>query len=428
MAGAGEDNMGGAAALIPGIVGIAGGEYAGYKKRQGEEEMLRNRIASAGRFLGEEQQPQRNSMGVPAPNIEQRDPLAPGIGGESTRRALDERSYSGMARKFALEQAINGNVGPLNDMTKARMTPVDRDYGNSPQKGIDPKTNRPGLFIIDKNSGDQIWLGVEPIAEAAAVLTPDVQTYNAYLKAYGGNPILASQAMKRDAAIAGRAGESEGPKVPSLKIYNYKGQQIPLDMNNVEDIQKAKDLISQGANEGQIVRPTQMDYNNDRSTLESAQINLDTLAAAAAELYTAPGLPAITGKRSLNPTLPNTEAAAAEAKLKTVISKSALDTLTALKSAGSTLGAVSEAELELLKDNITSLDQKMKTEDFQKAVEIIINRAGSLKQQTENKFRDKYQLADSAVPRTVTPFAVGGNKRRIEVLPRQMNLNSRYGL
>lgn len=260
--------MGGAAALIPGIVGIAGGEYAGYKKRQGEEEMLRNRIASSGRFLGEEQQPQRNSMGVPAPNIEQRNPLAPGIGGESTRRALEERSNSGMARKFAIEQAINGNVGPLNDMTKARMTPVDRDYGNSPQKGIDPKTNKPGLFIIDKNSGDQIWLGVEPIAEATAALTPDVQTYNAYLKAYGGDAILASQAMKRDAANAGRTGERD-LTVPSFEYTNNGKTQQSYNMKIPSDVAAYETAIrSPGIFKGTITAPTVTEKDKAEGKLE----------------------------------------------------------------------------------------------------------------------------------------------------------------
>ena len=246
--------MGGAAALIPGIVGIAGGEYAGNKKRQGEEEMLRNRIASAGRFLGEEQQPQRNSMGVPAPNIEQRNPLAPGIGGESTRRALEERSNSGMARKFAIEQAINGNVGPLNDMTKARMTPEQ----------YEPVSLAEGGILVDKRTGNVIASN----PKGASALTPDVQTYNAYLEAYGGNPILASQAMKRDAANAGRTGEKD-LTVPSFEYTNNGKTQQSYNMKIPADVAAYENAIrTPGIFKGTIAVPTVTEKDKAEGKLE----------------------------------------------------------------------------------------------------------------------------------------------------------------
>jgi hypothetical protein len=403
--------MGAAAALIPGIVGIAGGEYAGYKKRQSEEEMLRNRIASSGRFLGEEQQPQRNSMGVPAPNIEQRNPLAPGIGGESTRRALEERSDSGMARKWALEQAAFGDVGPLNAMTNARMTP----------EKITPISVVDGGTLVHPITGQVIFEN----KKTAPVESLEQQSLAYYLKLYNGDMDKALRAIAASKYIA----PPVAPKGANLETYTMPdGVQIPIDLNNAADVTKAKEIVAAGGYKGESKRPTEVDRRNDASVLESAQANFDRLASNAGDLYVAKGLPAITGKSALLPTRPGSDAATAEAKLKTVISQSAFETLGALKSAGATLGAVSEAELKLLESNIAALDPRMNLEDFRLAVKEIMDRAGVLKGQIENKYRDKYQLRDNQVPRTVTPFVVGGNNRRIEVLPKQINLNSRYGL
>jgi len=275
VAGAGEDNMGGAAALIPGIVGIAGGEYAGYKKRQGEEEMLRNRIASAGRFLGEEQQPQRNSMGVPAPNIEQRDPLAPGIGGESTRRALDERSYSGMARNFAIEQAINGNLGPLNDMTKARMTPekIVQDYGNSPQEGINPATGEIEQYLIEKNSGRQLWLGTKPV--------PKVEKASDYITRFNdwklSNP--KGTMMQFDAANAERTGEKD-LTVPSFEYTNNGKTQQSYNMKIPAEVAAYENAIrTPGIFKGTITAPSvsEKDKTEGKIELERAVDDFATL-------------------------------------------------------------------------------------------------------------------------------------------------------
>ena len=132
--------MGGAAALIPGIVGIAGGEYAGYKKRQGEEEMQRRQAASLGRFLDPnlEAQPVRNSMGIGAPNIEQRQALAPDMmGGDATRRAIQARTPDARLNRFALEQYLTGNKAIANKLIEQRLVPGQKKYIN----------------IMDQNSG-----------------------------------------------------------------------------------------------------------------------------------------------------------------------------------------------------------------------------------------------------------------------------------
>jgi len=67
VAGAGEDNMGGAAALIPGIVGIAGGEYAGYKKRQ-QEAVDKADMGQFAKSLLESQQGPDPRLGGDVPN------------------------------------------------------------------------------------------------------------------------------------------------------------------------------------------------------------------------------------------------------------------------------------------------------------------------------------------------------------------------
>jgi hypothetical protein len=125
--------MGAAAALIPGIVGIAGGEYAGYKKRQGEEEMQRRQAASLGRFLDPnlEMQPVRNSMGIGAPNIEQRQALAPDMmGGDATRRAIQARTPDARLNRFALEQYLTGNKAIANKLIEQRLVPGQKKYIN----------------------------------------------------------------------------------------------------------------------------------------------------------------------------------------------------------------------------------------------------------------------------------------------------------
>ena len=273
--------MGGAAALIPGIVGIAGGEYAGYKKRQGEEEMLRNRIASAGRFLGEEQQPQRNSMGVPAPNIEQRNPLDPGIGGESTRRALEERSNSGMARKFAIEQAINGNVGPLNDMTKARMTP----------EKYEPISLAEGAILIDKNGRT-----IASNPKNAPALAPDVQRFNQKMLLNGGNASLAFQEMKSEDAIAGRTGERD-LTVPSFEYTNNGKTQQSYNMKIPADVAAYENAIrTPGIFKGTITAPsvTEKDKTEGKIELERA---VDDFATLFVKYGTETGVPYIGNPR-----------------------------------------------------------------------------------------------------------------------------------
>lgn len=125
--------MGAAAALIPGIVGIAGGEYAGYKKRQSEEEMQRRQAASLGRFLDPnlEMQPVRNSMGIGAPNIEQRQSLAPDMmGGDATRRAIQARTPDARLNRFAFEQYLAGNKAIANKLIEQRLVPGQTEYIN----------------------------------------------------------------------------------------------------------------------------------------------------------------------------------------------------------------------------------------------------------------------------------------------------------
>lgn len=158
--------MGAAAALIPGIAGIAGGQYMKNREENQQADMMRNRIASAGRFLGQEQLPQVNSMGVRPPVQTQ---LEPGIGGDATRRALEARSMSGKARQFAIEQASFGNSKPLEALVTSQMAPErdETDYGNSPQEGINPLTGEIEQFVINKKNGQKLWLGTKPAPKAA---------------------------------------------------------------------------------------------------------------------------------------------------------------------------------------------------------------------------------------------------------------------
>lgn len=202
--------MGGAAALIPGIVGIAGGEYAGYKKRQDEEEMQRRQAASLGRFLDPnlEMQPVRNSMGIGAPNIEQRQALAPDMmGGDATRRAIQARTPDARLNRFAFEQYLAGNKAIANKLIEQRLVPGQTENINI----INTKTYE--ISSIPKNQPIPPGFAIAGNAEPPKPDKPsDFQLgFADWQKLHPGGTILQYRAAE---AAATRAPKDETPFNP----------------------------------------------------------------------------------------------------------------------------------------------------------------------------------------------------------------------
>src|SRR5581483_6918397 len=116
---------------------------------------------------------------------------------------------------------------------------------------------------------------------------------------------------------------------------------------------------------------------------ESEMANLDRLVSAANELLNHPGLEGATGKSGLLlANIPGTSAADFRAKLQTLRSQIAFNTLQAIRNAsktGGALGSISERELELLQNNIDSLDLSQSGHQFRQSLNNIISTAQNLK-------------------------------------------------
>jgi len=176
VAGAGEDNMGGAAALIPGIVGIAGGEYAGYKKRQDEAADKADMGQFAKSLLESQQGPDPRLGGdVPNPMMSANQLRAraaqrfPSYGEAIIKQDLEMR---GKPAKYVIyyDQA-NGTRRPVPEGTPPN--PNEIPIGESDAL---PKTDKPSDFQL----GFADWQKLNPggtilqyrTAEAAATRAP----------------------------------------------------------------------------------------------------------------------------------------------------------------------------------------------------------------------------------------------------------------
>jgi hypothetical protein len=164
--------------------------------------------------------------------------------------------------------------------------------------------------------------------------------------------------------------------------------------------------------------------NKDQTTLSSMDANMDRLARAAKELKDHPGLGGITGKTGAFPDIPGSKAANARAKLNTLKSQvafSVLQDMRANSKTGGALGAVSDKEGQLLENNLGALDTAQSVEEYQKALQDIIDYTDGAKARAREAFTRSHgqqqksgtDLKPSLSPGTVVMRAPDGTERPV---------------
>lgn len=180
---------------------------------------------------------------------------------------------------------------------------------------------------------------------------------------------------------------------------NEKQQQFALTKRGQDVTARGQDMTdSRMRDANQIARDTKMDLNKaaDQTQLVGFNASMDRLASAANELKDHPGLGGITGKMGVLPNIPGGEAANAKAKLSTLKSQTAFSTLQDMRNnskTGGALGAVSDKEGQLLQDNLAALDTAQSKEEYQKALQKIVDYTSGAKQRAKDAVDRKYGAA-----------------------------------
>jgi hypothetical protein len=199
-------------------------------------------------------------------------------------------------------------------------------------------------------------------------------------------------------------------KAPSNVVVNNGQQQVVLDTSTPQGQAQYTQLIGSGWATGEIKRPTQVDQKTAENAYRSGEQGLDALAQAVVDLKTSRGLPRITGMQSMVPNRPGSEAADAEAQLNKIKSKSAFAALQAMRDAsktGGALGSITEKELDLLQNNIASLDTRQSTDAFQAQLDGILEYVNNLK---ENMALGYANTFGTQVDSSITPMAVSSRR------------------
>lgn len=125
----------------------------------------------------------------------------------------------------------------------------------------------------------------------------------------------------------------------------------------------------------------------------SASQNLDSLAEEAGKILNNPDLWRITGKTGWFPDIPGSGAANLRAKTVTLQSKTAFNTLQALRDAsktGGALGNVSNFEIELLKNSMAALQTSQSADEYRKSLQQIIDYTDRAKARLGNALQSSY--------------------------------------
>lgn len=127
--------------------------------------------------------------------------------------------------------------------------------------------------------------------------------------------------------------------------------------------------------------------------VEGTEASLEQLAAAAKMIKENPSLWRATGPLGAMKSAPGFAAADLDVDIKSLSSKVAFGTLSAMRETsktGGALGSVSERELDLLQNNIAALDQKQSTAAFKKNLQVIIDYTATSRQRLREAYKRTY--------------------------------------
>lgn len=131
--------------------------------------------------------------------------------------------------------------------------------------------------------------------------------------------------------------------------------------------------------------------NQDTANLNESLSNMDRLASEANAIKEHPGLGGITGLRGVVPNIPGGQPANAQARLDTLKSQVAFGVLQNMRNnskTGGALGQVSNIEEKMLMDNLAGLGRAQSKEEYQNALQRIIDYTNGAK----DRLRAAYNL------------------------------------
>jgi len=150
-------------------------------------------------------------------------------------------------------------------------------------------------------------------------------------------------------------------------------------------------------------------FNQDTSSLNESLNSMDRLAQEANAIKEHPGLGGITGVRGIVPNIPGTAPANAQARLDTLKSQVAFGVLQNMRNnskTGGALGQVSNVEEKMLQDNLAGLGRAQSKEEYQKALQRIIDYTEGAKDRLRKAYNMKHggsSPQSSPTPQGVDP-------------------------
>lgn len=132
----------------------------------------------------------------------------------------------------------------------------------------------------------------------------------------------------------------------------------------------------------------------DRKAFGAANANTDLLSGKIDKLVAHPGLPRIAGLKGTFPDFPGSDAAAARAQLSSIVAQNAKETLTAMRDAsktGGALGNVSDADVKLLERAIQNLETAQGAPALKAALIEVQKQADRLRNIAITAYEDTYR-------------------------------------
>lgn len=150
-------------------------------------------------------------------------------------------------------------------------------------------------------------------------------------------------------------------------------------------------------------------YAKDTASKDALIAKMDQLAEEARSLKAHKGLGGITGIAGTIPNIPGSQSSDAQAKLDTLISKTATTVLQDMRNSsqtGGALGQVSDKDIELLKTNISAVGRKQSVAAFKKSLGDIEKFANDTKQRINKAYDLKWNSKSTPTARRVGRFTV----------------------